>query len=412
MQENARLTDFEGASDFIDLICTTLEILYENRYLERSFDGPTGYYTLADTAILKLVGRMGPSEFRECFRMEREELRRLYHLVSNHPIYNNARGRPQRHPIIQLSVFLFRLGSGARVGDVQRTFGGLPRGTIDLYFRRTLVTMIDLFHEVVLWPDAARRRDIEAYMLETYRLPGCIGFIDGSHVILHKTPSFSIEKNATFWSRKKRYGLLVLAVCDHQKRFTYVQTGHFSSATDFRAQQTSALVQNPANLFDDEQYVLGDSGFYCTNEIVPMYRRKANSQLSEEETEFNDHVARARVLVEHAFGILKQRWLMLTDMHLLLSDQVHLSFAYGIIRAAVVLHNLFVDTSARYWDEDAYRAAQNASEALQAELEAAEVIDPLDPSDSRQARRTRLTQSIHWILEHTTRRKRRRVTAR
>lgn len=412
IEENSILAYLEDAHDLFDLVCTAIHVLEQHRYLERSFTGPSTYFSVSDTRILETVKRMGPPEFRESFRMDREELQRLFHLIKDHDIYHNAKGRPQRQPIIQLSVFLYRLGSGARIGDVQRAFGGLPRGSIDLYFKRTLVPIMDLFQRVVVWPDSARRREIEAYLADNHQLPGCVGFIDGSHIILHKTPSFTIEKNATFWSRKKRYGLLVLAVCDHQKRFTYVQTGHYSAATDFRAQHTSPLVQRPENLFDAEQYVLGDSGFYCTNEVIAMFRRKANASLSAEETEFNDHVAHIRVIIEHAFGILKQRWMMLNDMHILLKDQFDLSFAYAIIRAAVVLHNLFVDTSARYWSEAAYRAARRAADDLQNELEAAEVIDQPASNESRQARRKRLSQSIHWILESQPRRKRRRTGVR
>lgn len=394
-------------------MCTMVETLEDHRYLDRSFLGPTTYVSVSDTKIVEILRPMGVSEFRECFRMSREELRRLYEYVGDHPVFYNDRGRHQRHPMIQLTVFLYRLGSGNRLSDVQRTLGRISRGSIIQYTLRATVAIISKFAEVVAWPGPMRRLEIETFFADKYRIPGCVGFIDGSHIILHKSPSFGIEKNAKFWSRKKRYGLLILAVCDEKKRFTYLQTGHYASANDFRAQRSSAIAHKPLELFSGEQYVLGDSGFYCDTYLVPMYRRTSGQQdLPKERAEFNDHVAKARVKIEHAFGILKQRWLMLNDMHKVLKEQHDLTVAFAIIQAAVVLHNLFIDTSALHWDLEEFEAAKRRADELQAKMEKDEgytegMANLVDPSDARPARRERLRQSIHWLLQEEPRTRRR-----
>lgn len=397
IRNHAYMRHVDELRDSYQFVCDMVDTVERRRYLNRSFSVPATYDMLKDQQILKVIMPMKEPEFRECFRVSKPELHRLYDLVGRHDVFHSDT-RPQRHPIIQLAVLLYLLGSGNRHGDVQRTFGRISRGSVSSCVRRSLVAITSLFETVVAWPDRAERQRISTFLDNRYKLPDCVGFIDGSHILLHKCPSFNIEKNATFFSRKKRYGLLLLAVCDHQKRFIYAQTGNYASATDFRGQDSTPLVEQPGELFDNEQYVLGDSGFYCTDHVVPMYRRKAAGKLSAEQTLFNEHVAKARVKIEHAFGVLKQRWLMLSNMHILLKHQSDLEYAFSLIKAALVLHNLFIDTSSLYWDDAAYRKAQENSEALRAELEAAEVMDECAPTDSRHARRTRLTQSIQWRL--------------
>lgn len=399
IEQHAYMRHIPELLDCYQFVCNMVDVVHHRRYLERSFSAPVKYASPSDTRILEIIQPMKEPEFRFHFRVNKIELRRLYLMVGDHPVFHNSTGRPQRHPIVQLSVFLALLGSGDRLGTIQRLFGGLPRGSVTLYTRRALVAVLSLFDRVVRWPDSAERREISTYLNHKHQLPDCIGFIDGSHVILARSPAFrSIEKNATFWSRKKRYGLLILAVCDHMKRFIYLQTGHFASATDFRAQASSGLTQRPEGLFDTEQFVLGDSGFFCTDHVVPMYRRQANKKLSAEQTMFNEHVAKVRVKIEHAFGVLKQRWTMLSNMRLSLRDQSDLEYAYGLIQAAVILHNLFIDTSNYYWDKEEFEEAQKEARALQAELEDAEIVPEPTPSDARQARRERLLKTIHWIL--------------
>lgn len=364
-------------------MCSMIQTLEDHRYLDRSFLGPTTYVAVSDTQIIEMIRPMKPPEFRECFRMNRDELRRLVHYVGDHPIFHNVRGRPQRHPIVQISVFLYRLGSGNRLSDVLRTLGRLSRGTIVNYTIRSLVAINSKLAEVIVWPDTQRRREIDLFMYSEHQLPGCLGFIDGLHIILHKSPSFGIEKNATFYSRKKRYGLLILAVCDENKVFTYLQTGHYAAAHDARAQKSSTLHQTPQGLFDGDQYILGNSGFMATQHLVPMHKKPAGREMPEDQRRFNDHVAKARVKIEHASGVLKQRWLLLNDMRIVLRDNDDLILAYSLIRAAVVLHNLFINTSRTYWDQGKYEMAKRKKEEELARRRADVVRNPWRPPISK-----------------------------
>lgn len=378
-----------------------VETLESHRYLDRSFAGPSVYIRRA-YKLEEILKPMGITEIKECFRMSRVELERLVEQIGDHPVFSVERGRPQKPVSFQIAVFLYRLGHGASVSEVCRTMGRIGRGSVTTYSIRTALAIITTFKDVVKWPDQSRRHEIATRLRRDYGIPGCVGFIDGSHIPLHKCPSFTIEKNASFFSRKQRYGLLILAACDHAKRFTYLQTGHYASASDFRAQRSSSLHKDPHLHFSTDEFVLGDSGFFCSLNVIPMYRRRPHQPLEEDQQRFNDKVAMARVKIEHAFGVLKQRWLMLNGMNLTLKTDDDINLAFAFVRAAVILHNLFLLTARHHWDlEEFERAKKQAEEEDKKALpmpHGEALIETL--SEDRMDRRDRLARTMAAIAKN------------
>lgn len=402
VEENEYMINYKATRRSYLNLCTMVRTLEDNRYLKRSFCGPTTYFAVSDTEILELLTPLNYRGFRECFRLSRDELRVLYDQVGDHPIFHNSRGRRQRHPIIQLSVFLFRLGTANRLSDIARALGGLSVGTVINYTDRSLIALNSIYRREVAWPSPERRKEMHLWHYDNDLLPGCIGYIDGSHVILRKCPSFEPEKNTSFFTRKKRYALLILVVCDEEKRFTYLQVGHYGSAHDTRAQKETTIHTAPERLFDHNQYVLADSGFIPTRYVVPLYKRKPHSQLEPDQADFNEHAARIRVRIEHAIGVLKQRFRMLSDMNLKLKTDGHLRLARLIVRSAVILHNMFIKTSDEYWSlrrfNEAKLAAEN-DEALQIDAEADGTNDEPNYSAIQHDRRKRLTEVVNTLIE-------------
>lgn len=73
-----------------------------------------------------------------------------------------------------------------------------------------------------------------------------------------------------------RYGMLILGVVDDRKRLTYIHHGYSARSSDMRAQQASLLHTDPDQCFSAGEYVLGNSGFRCTTNVIPMYKRTKN----------------------------------------------------------------------------------------------------------------------------------------
>ncbi|KAE8220813.1 hypothetical protein CF319_g5715 [Tilletia indica] len=138
--------------------------------------------------------------------------------------------------------------------------------------------------------------------------------------------------------------------------------GISGSAHDQRVFTASALSGRPEDHFDDDDYVLGDSGYTSGKHLVALYKRyRGQENLDPSQVKFNHHAASSRVAVEHAFGMLKLRWQSLRSLRLAVRDRFEEGRAACWIRACVVLHNMLVDGNA---DPDLWLTAEERSEAI------------------------------------------------
>jgi len=83
----------------------------------------------------------------------------------------------------------------------------------------------------------------------------------------------------------------------------------------------------------DNYHLLGDSAYSCLKGLMVPYRD--NGHLTRAQRTFNRKLSSCRVIIENAFGCLKQRFRQL--YHLKLRDIVRI---VGVIHACCVLHNM------------------------------------------------------------------------
>lgn len=86
-------------------------------------------------------------------------------------------------------------------------------------------------------------------------------------------------------------------------------------------------------LFSDDYFLLGDSAYPCLRQLMVPY--KDNGHLTRQQKIFNQKLSSCRVIVENAFGCLKQRFRQL--YHFKLRDIIRM---VCVIHACCVLHNL------------------------------------------------------------------------
>lgn len=116
-----------------------------------------------------------------------------------------------------------------------------------------------------------------------------------------------------------------------------------------RVQQAMRPLLEPERFFSPGEVIVGDAGFKCTQYIIPMFKRTARqNSLSRRRLGFNNAVKRDRVMVEHAFGILKGRWQLLRNAKLRMMTEVDEARAHALFLCAFMLHNLFVSTAELY----------------------------------------------------------------
>jgi hypothetical protein len=166
----------------------------------------------------------------------------------------------------------------------------------------------------------------------------CVGFIDGSVIVLRYKPQVDGE---AYYTRKRVYGINAQAVCDWHRRFTFLSVGQVGSVHDSRAFKSTSRCKKPGTYFSNaKEYMLGDKGYALTNRMIVPYKEPLRHD--PRARRFNKHLSRARVKIEHAFGVLKARFPSLSSLPVYIRRADDHTRAVEWISACFVLHNLLL----------------------------------------------------------------------
>lgn len=124
-------------------------------------------------------------------------------------------------------------------------------------------------------------------------------------------------------------------VCDNHRKIRDVMIGFPGSVHDSRVFRASPLAQQLGEKCGNN-YLLGDSGYPCLRHLLTPYKDLGN--LTRRQQNYNLKLARTRYVIEHCFGILKQKFRQL--YHLKLRSEHDIA---NFIRACCVLHNLALE---------------------------------------------------------------------
>lgn len=174
--------------------------------------------------------------------------------------------------------------------------------------------------------------------------PHCIGSIDGKHIKVFKPDN----SGSIFYNYKQFFSLVLLAVCDVNSKFLYVQIGSAGSESDggvFASSELYNLLENDCinipppenigNLGPVPYYIIGDAAFALGKYVLRPY---AGTFLEPEEDYFNHRLSSARMSIEQSFGILAQRFRFLLSSIYADPEKVE-----RYVLAACVLHNFLRD---------------------------------------------------------------------
>jgi hypothetical protein len=169
----------------------------------------------------------------------------------------------------------------------------------------------------------------------------CVGAIDGTHIPVSPPEG----EKAMFRDRKGNLSQNVLATCNLDMQFTDIMTGWEGSVSDstlWVEGQRRGAVRIP-----EGKYVLGDAGFPNCDQCLTPYRatryhlkewERGNQKPQNKEELFNLRHATLRNAIERIFGIVKNRFKILTRPRAFkMVSQVR------VVSALCVLHNILVD---------------------------------------------------------------------
>jgi hypothetical protein len=221
---------------------------------------------------------------------------------------------------------------------------------VELYTNRCIIAILSLEKQVICWPDEEEKQEIKRRIKTQCEFPSCLGFIDGTLFVLENKPLLDGED---YFSRKGTYGIAGLIVCDDHKRIRHVYTGWPGCSHDARVFDNSILARQPDNFFTGAEYLLADTGYTPSTQIVPAFKKPPTRRLSEDEAQFNFKLSSIRVRVEHCIGILKGRFQSLKGLRTVIRREKDIRQLVYWIRSCCVIHNLVLqDPVEQEWLED------------------------------------------------------------
>lgn len=177
---------------------------------------------------------------------------------------------------------------------------------------------------------------------ERWNFPNCVAAIDGKHIKL-RAPKNS---GSLYRNYKKSFSIVLMAACDHDYKFTFVDIGDYGSNNDASVFNTSVFGQkfNQGQLFIPEEdvplglselrtkyFFIGDGAFQLSRRMMKPY---GGTGLTERERIYNYRISRARRMIESTFGLLTARFRIFEN-----SIRMEPAHADNIVMAACCLHN-------------------------------------------------------------------------
>lgn len=245
-------------------------------------------------------------------------------------------------PVV-ISVFLFRyLASGNTFVDLHHAFR-LGVTTIREIVRRVCSSIWNVLKGECL-PEPTKTdwlRIAEDFECRA-NFPNCLGSVDGKHVRIVKPANSA----SIYYNYKKYFSIVLMAVCDANYTFIYVDVGSYGKCADSTIFEQSVLyrriLSNTMDLPEDTPIsnenptpmpfvFVADDAFSLSHRVMCPY---VGQRLDNKKKIFNYRLSRARRFVECSFGIMASKWRI---FHRPLN--VDVGFAIDIVKACCILHN-------------------------------------------------------------------------
>ena len=293
------------------------------------------------------------SQFKKRLRVNRDTFHFLLGEIEDLITKETTRFKKPTSPECQLALTLYRMAHGSSFSTVGDLFGVAAPTACQMFSTVTSAIIARLYDRVVCLPrnEEEWTKELE-YFLEDWEFP-CVAAWDGFHVYIS-----SNLKN--FFSFKKRYSVTNMGLIGHNKRFLWAGVGAPGSMHDstllqscpiFNAfEQGDVLPNKSLNLPECGEIPLvtvGDSAFPSR-----IWLMKAFPDTTEDPAEinFNKKLRSARVVSEHAYGMLKGRWRLLYK-----KVDCNKKNIKCVIMCAIALHNICIqmnDPCKRRWRLD------------------------------------------------------------
>ena len=321
----------------IKILLNIHTIIESQRYFSR---GSAGRHEGLDI-INNIIYEFSDDKFLAMVRMSRSSFWQLVNILEDAggEGYWDARipgsgGRAPRPVYQQIAVALYTLGGAGTGRERSGVNLNIGHGTVGLYTWRAIQLLVKLSSVYIRWPTAQQRVDQDP---PTAIFQKCIGFLDGSIMILRYKP---VVDPQAYYYRKSNYGFNLQAICDWNRKFIWASISHPASAHDSMVFKLTPLYRQIEIAFNDDEYILADKAYALEQHVIVPYKEPLASR--PKYSAFNYALSVPRVKIEHTFGILKGRWPSLRDIPIRIGEDAaggHRKVMHWVM-ACLVLHNI------------------------------------------------------------------------
>lgn len=280
--------------------------------------------------------------------MTPERFEHLNKLTSPH-LKKQCRSRQAISPRERLAITLRYLATG----DSQRSMAFnflVGRQTIRKIIEETCDVLAHVLKQYTSFPTTTSQwLTIAKEYFDEWDFPHVVGALDGKHIMIQAPPN----SGSCYYNYKNFFSISMLAMCDANYRFTYLDIGSYGRDNDAAIFNRSSLFEamSSASINVPENGMVGE---HCLpyvilcDEIFPLkpwlLKPYPGRNLSEAQTVFNYRLSRARRTIENAFGILSSRWRVFRR-----PIQANIDLVVKMVQATTALHNYLLSTeNARY----------------------------------------------------------------
>ena len=324
--DSEKNSDYEDEIEDNNIVTFGLLSLSEMRYFN------TRLYNIPKSShwYYEILPSYDDKRFKKILRITSENFKILVNLISDHEIFQIKGQRKQAPVELQLAVFLHRIGGKSNIFEICSRFG-ISEGTVILYINRIIKAIISKKSLFVQWPKGEQRKLVHEGFQSIGGFKNIIGAIDGTHLILNDKPSNTPE---SYFNRKKFYSIQCQGIVDYRGIFISYDIGWPGSVHDAKVYKNSSFYKLKNELIIDDDYLFKNLAYLIFPFLITPFHLSSNKQ----QKNFNYTHLLYRVVVKHAFGRLKSRFVSLKG--------------YSVKKVKHLIFYNFLELNEENWDLD------------------------------------------------------------
>ncbi|XP_072002186.1 uncharacterized protein [Engystomops pustulosus] len=289
--------------------------------------------------------RQCPEKFLSFCGMPIEAFDRLVTILGGHLRREDTIMRRAINPTERLLITLRYLATGESYASLHLQFR-VGKSTISGIVKSTCHVIWQYLQPIAM-PSVTQETWLKAAagFHAVTSFPNCIGAIDSKRVRVQQPP----QSRSQYFNCKGHFSIVLMAVADATYRFLAIKVGAYGNPAESRTLLTSVFGQGvlveqvtlppprplPGTTHPVPFVIVSDEAFpLMTNMLHPYPQRKLNTR----KRVFNIRLSRAQQFVKSTFGIMANKWRILTCALQLDADTVDV-----VIKSACVLHNYVRD---------------------------------------------------------------------